>query len=562
MQQDLVSIGQGEAGLPALSRDEATTALLKLFSETTSRKEYLDRAVALLRDWSGCRCVGIRVLDDEGNIPYESYVGYSSEFWESESWLSVKCDQCICIRVIKGAPEPQDESSMTPSGSFRSGNTMRFIGRLTKPELARFRGVCTQTGFASLAVVPITYRGGIIGAVHMADEREGRVPAPAVEFIEMISPLMGEAINRFSLEEELGRNNDFQAAINSLLRLSLEAGPIEQILTRAQEILLSLSWLTFEPHGFIRLVDRESDFPQIPGYHRVPISSGYGILGYIFLQVKEATRQLHREEEMLASVAEVLASIITRHEMEERLLRAQRLEMAGRVAGQVAHDLNNLLTPLIGYPQLIKRQLPPNHPAVAYCDTQLKLAQQMVTINEDLLTLGRRGRLNQQPADLNYVVGLALSGAEDLPSSIQLRVELSSDLPQITAAPAQLLRAVSNLLTNAREAMESGGVLSVRTDVVHPDHPFGHHIHLAAGRYVRLTVSDTGSGIPSEIIDNIFDAFFTTKGAGGKSGSGLGLSIVQAIVDDHSGYVDVESQVGRGTTFSIYLPVREPAPQS
>ena len=263
---------------------------------------------------------------------------------------------------------------------------------------------------------------------------------------------------------------------------------------------------------------------------------------------------------MLAAAADVLAGIITRHEMEGRLLRAQRLEMAGRVAGQVAHDLNNLLTPLIGYPQLIKRQLPADHPAAKYCDAQLKLAKQMVAINEDLLTLGRRGRLKYQLADLNYVVGLALSGTEDLPSSMQLHVDLASNLPQISAAPAQLLRAVSNLLTNAREAMETGGTLSVQTGELRLDQPLGHYTHFDAGRYVWLNVSDTGSGISPDIINSIFDPFFTTKAPGGKSGSGLGLSIVQAIVEDHNGYVDVESQVGKGTTFSIYLPAQDQTP--
>jgi signal transduction histidine kinase len=561
MQHDRISAGQEGTTPPDPDRDQATTALLKLFSESNSRGEYLDGVVRLLRDWSRCRCVGIRVLDSGGGIPYESYLGYSREFWESENWLSVNCDQCICIRVIKGAPEPQDAVAMTPFGSFRSGNTFEFVAGLSPEARTRFRGVCMRTGFASLAVVPLSYRGQILGAIHIADEREGWVPRRVVEFIERMAPLTGEAVHRFGLEEELRRNHDLQAAMNSILRMSLEGLSLQDIVQRAQDILLSMPWRSFEPRGFIRLLDGTGEFPPIPGHREVPICSGGRTMGHIVLQLREGARALRQEEETLIALADVLAGIVVRYEMQERLLRAQRLEMAGRIAGQVAHDLNNLLTPMAGYPQLIKRQLPPDHPAVKYCDIQLKLARQMVAINEDLLTLGRRGRMKQQPTDLNYLAGMALSQMEELPPDIHLQAELASGLPQINAAPAQFVRVISNLLSNAREAMESGGVLTVRTGKSRLDQPLRHYSQVNPGEYVWLMVRDTGGGIPSEIISRVFDPFFTTKEPGRKSGSGLGLSIVQAIVDDHRGYVDLESEVNEGASFTIYLPVLQPHPR-
>ena len=138
----------------AESHTNATNALLELFARKFARKEYLDAVVELIRRWSGCRCVGIRVLDEQGDIPYESYVGYSQEFVKSECWLSIERDQCACIRVITEKPEPQDASVMTPAGSFRCDNTIEFVGELSEEERARFRGVCVQSGFASLAIVP------------------------------------------------------------------------------------------------------------------------------------------------------------------------------------------------------------------------------------------------------------------------------------------------------------------------------------------------------------------------------------------------------------------------
>ena len=261
----------------------------------------------------------------------------------------------------------------------------------------------------------------------------------------------------------------------------------------------------------------------------------------------------------LVAMEGIIRDITERKQMEERILRAERLETAGQIAGQVAHDFNNLLTPLAGYPQLIKRKLPEGHPAVRYCDIMVQSVQQMSEINEDLLALGRRGHFEQQPVDLNQVVEQSAENISRASDSLEVRLELNPDLMPVKGASAQLLRVVTNLLSNAREAMQDAGTLTVRTDNVYVDQPRGAYSHVEVGEYVRLDVADTGSGVAPEIRDRIFDAFFTTKVSGKRRGSGLGLSVVQAIVEDHRGHVELESAVGKGSIFSIYLPVcREP----
>jgi signal transduction histidine kinase len=184
-------------------RTEATNALLDLFVKKSTRKEYLDSVIELIQPWSGCRCVGIRILNEKDYIPYESYVGFDQEFWESENLLSVRYDQCACIRVVSGRPDPQDRPVMTPAGSFRCENTLEFVAGLSEEEKTRFRGVCIENGFQSVAIVPIRYRDRILGAIHIADEYEGKVTLSRIQFIESMAPLIGEAINRFNLEEEL-----------------------------------------------------------------------------------------------------------------------------------------------------------------------------------------------------------------------------------------------------------------------------------------------------------------------------------------------------------------------
>jgi signal transduction histidine kinase len=182
-----------------------------------SRKNYLDGALELLRDWSGCRCAGIRVMNEKDYIPYESYVGFSHEFWESENWLSTRNDRCACIRVVTGTPDPHDHPMMTPSGSFHCDNMFEFVGHPSDEEKDRYRGVCVENGFKSVAIVPIRLRERIIGAIHLADEREGNVPLKMVEFIESIAPVIGEAINRFKLEEELRESENRLRLLSSRL---------------------------------------------------------------------------------------------------------------------------------------------------------------------------------------------------------------------------------------------------------------------------------------------------------------------------------------------------------
>ena len=182
---------------------DAANALLKLYIIKSTREEYLDSVVELICRWSGCRCVGIRALDNYGNIPFESYVGYSREFRESENRLSLDKDQCVCIRVMQGKPEPQDLPAMTAGGSFRCHNITNFLSALSEEKRDRFRGMCLQNGFTSLAVIPIRFKNTVIGAIHLADEKEGMVPLKMVEFIESISLHIGEAVHGFSAEEEL-----------------------------------------------------------------------------------------------------------------------------------------------------------------------------------------------------------------------------------------------------------------------------------------------------------------------------------------------------------------------
>jgi PAS domain S-box-containing protein len=186
-------------------RQAMTNSLLELFARKATRKEYLDSVTDVIRQWSGCRCAGIRVMDGEGNAPYESSIGFSRDFLEVEHRLCVERDNCICTRVICGDPAAQDAPAVTPAGSFRVDNVIQFVHGLSPAHWGSFRGNCARAGFASLAVVPIRYREETLGLIHLADEREGIVSAACVQFVESMTPLIGEALRRFNAEAELNK---------------------------------------------------------------------------------------------------------------------------------------------------------------------------------------------------------------------------------------------------------------------------------------------------------------------------------------------------------------------
>lgn len=383
-------------------RTQATNCLLNLFAQKTSRKDYLHAVVRLISDWSKCRCVGIRVLDGKRQIPYESHEGFSEAFLKQENWLSIDHDQCACIRVVQGKFDPQDDSVITPAGSFRCNNLAKFFGGLSEKERAQYRGICIEAGFMSVAIIPIRYREEIIGAIHLADEKEQRVPLKMVEFIETMAPLIGEAIHRFNLESDLYRNYETQKAINSLLRLSLENIPLEEFLEGTLDMIISNSMISpearvciflTEPHNEVLAMKAQYGLPdsirkkcaRIPfggclcgrmaltkkiqytsdlndhhefihedisphSHYHVPILYGNRLLGMITLYLKEGDRPSQEREAFLTAVANTLASIILRREWEEalcesesrlRLLSAQLITVQENERKQIARDLHD-----------------------------------------------------------------------------------------------------------------------------------------------------------------------------------------------------------------------------
>jgi PAS domain S-box-containing protein len=215
--------------------------------------------------------------------------------------------------------------------------------------------------------------------------------------------------------------------------------------------------------------------------------------------------------------------------LQEFTSRAMRLETAGRIAGQVAHDFNNLLGPLMAYPDLITDTLPAQHEALPLIDDMRQAAEQIAEINQQLLTLGRRGHYNLQPLNLNKIVDQIIGDIFPAPETLIIEKNLAADLMNINAGGSQILRALSNLISNARDAMQDIGYLTVTTENFYVDDAALGFGHIPAGEYIKLTITDTGSGMSGDVLARIFEPFYTTKTATRKRGSGLGLSVVHAV---------------------------------
>ena len=255
------------------------------------------------------------------------------------------------------------------------------------------------------------------------------------------------------------------------------------------------------------------------------------------------------------SILAINTDITQRKKLEQQFLRAQRMESIGTLAGGIAHDLNNLLAPISMGVDLLRRhqQDPKAHTII---DTIGRSAKRGADLVKQVLSFARGVEGERVSIQVNPLIGeIASIVGNTFPKNIRLDTGISGGVWLIRGDPTQVNQVVLNLAVNARDAMPEGGTLTITAENVEVDEQYAvMNRTVSPGRYVVISVTDTGWGIPREIMDRIFDPFFTTKEIG--KGTGLGLSTVMGIVRSHGGFVNVYSEPGKGTTFKIYLPAQ------
>ena len=261
-----------------------------------------------------------------------------------------------------------------------------------------------------------------------------------------------------------------------------------------------------------------------------------------------------RTEELAQSNSALRREIAERQETERQLVHAQKMEAIGNLTGGMAHDFNNLLGVVIGNLDLL-RETAKRDPAIdELAQEALDAALKGADLTKRLLAFARRQPLQPRLIEINsHVSGISKLLGRVLGEQISMRYFFADDVWPVMADPAQLEASLTNLATNARDAMPNGGSLTIRTEnrVLDEDYA-AQHAELRPGDYAMIEVSDTGSGIPAETLSRIFEPFYTTKPQG--KGTGLGLSMVFGFMKQSGGHINVYSELGKGTTFRLYLP--------
>ena len=254
----------------------------------------------------------------------------------------------------------------------------------------------------------------------------------------------------------------------------------------------------------------------------------------------------------------IAKDISQRKQLEQQLKQAQQMEAMGSLAAGVAHDLNNILSGLVGYPELLLLDLPENSPMRSQIETIQRAGKRAADIVQDLLMIARRGVEDHIPTDINRTIGdylktLEFKQMEKAHPNIRFEVCLAEELIPANGSSVHLSKVVTNLVRNAVEAMPAGGTIRIETANRYLDTALDGYERIPEGEYVIIRIADEGVGIPDELLPRIFEPFYSKKRMG-SSGSGLGMTVVLNTVKDHSGFIDIQSSEAEGTRFEIYLP--------
>ena len=667
--------------LPLPSLAEVRNTFRQISGKAKSPKHYLDLVAEVLQKWTGCHCVGIRVLNEEGHLPYESYTGYSYEFWESENFLSVQKDQCACIRAVTGRWEPQDEPVVTRYGSFCCSHTTDYVNSLTSEEKERFRGTCVQYGLESVAVIPLYLQERIIGLVHLADERAGQLSIEVVEFIEWISHFISEAIQEEKLKVSHDRFFDILENASDLIQSVTPDGQYiyvnrawRETLGYTEEEVKALSVFDVvhpEKWSFCKeglkiigrkgvlkniqttFVTKDGQFIEVEGSATCRYEDGEpAATRGVFRDVTERKKvegKLLRSENFLNNIIDAIQDGITvvdkdltikrfnaqtkvwfkaQHPQvgkkcfavfhgrsvpcedcltlktfetgqsqftEKRttskngqdmwlelktypiieegkisgvieyirdITKRKRAEMGIRIAKEAAeaanrtksqflanmsHEIRTPMNGIIGMTELVL-ETDLTDKQRKYLVLAQKSACSLMNVINDILDFSKIEAKKLELFETEFNLGDLVKQATAFLSILAKEKHITLDciiypgLPELILGDADRIRQVLiNLIGNAVKFTEKGKV-EVRVQ--------------AAASEVLFTITDTGPGIPAGKLDDLFNSFTQLDGSLTRKygGTGLGLAISKRLVEMMNGSIWVESEEGKGSTFSFTVP--------
>jgi PAS domain S-box-containing protein len=436
-----------------------------------------------------------------------------------------------------------------------------------------------KLGGDSLICVPIIFEKDALGIV-VVDNSTSKRPLQQSDMSMLIgvaSQLAASIVNALSFEKLRDSGTKYrelvETASSAILRVNRE-GRITFVNTFAQQLLgyseselLGMEAARFllpvgdsGPAGFDAFVAGICREATPPAAREIPVELRSGKRTWLAWTYRPISDDRGHFLEMLCignDITELKRAERERKELQLQLQRAQKMEAIGTLAGGVAHDLNNILSGIVSYPELLLMDLEDDSPLRKPIVTIKKSGERAAAIVQDLLTLARRGVETTEVLNLNRVVADYLASPEfaklklDHPH-VAVDAQLDEQLLNMVGSPAHLSKTLMNLVVNAAEAMPSGGKVVIRTENDYRDRLISGYDEVLRGDFVVLTVSDTGIGISADDLERIFEPFYTKKTMG-RSGTGLGMAVVWGSVMDHHGHIDVKSVVGEGTTVTLFF---------
>ena len=563
---------------------EAMVTLLRLLNFPNDTRELICTVTGLLREWTHCEAVGIRLLDG-GDFPCHETRGFPAEFVEAENYLCerdlnpevVRDSQgnltleCICGNVLCGRFDPR-RPSFTPGGSFWTNSITKHLETIGTDYTDLVNNRCYGEGYESVALVPLRSSGRTLGLLQVRDRRPDRFTAELISQLERAAASLSIALEQRATQAALRASEEryrliSENAADVIWLLDVETNRYTFVSPSVQhmfgyfpeEFMANGLRLTLGPESYERAanwiaqalanVDSSVESSRTQVHQVDQVRKDRSIV-----RTEVATRLLPRQEGRGREVLGVTRDVTERLEGEARLMQAQKLESVGRLAGGVAHDFNNLLTVINGYSAMIMGQLAQSDPLHELVSEIRTAGERAAALSGQLLVLSRKQVIQPKEVNLNdIIVEVKKMLGRVIGEDIKLDSVLSVSLGSVLADPGQLHQILMNLAVNARDAMPGGGTLLIETKNVDLDENFvKQRTDVTPGRYVQLRVSDTGTGMTAEVVSHLFEPFFTTKQPG--QGTGLGLATVYGIVKQNGGSIWVDSELGFGTSFTICLP--------
>ncbi|MBU0769060.1 MAG: response regulator, partial [Proteobacteria bacterium] len=492
------------------------------------------------------------------------------------SSIMVMEDNGLYLRPIAGPHLPVDWlkriDPLRVGKKAGSCGTSAFSGRRvivenieTDPLWERGRGLALSFGLKACWSEPIKSEKDKILGTFAIYSYEPRSPSHAeIEVIESIANLAATIIQKNIAEKTLRESEEkyrllFENANDAIFvaQDQLIKFPNPRTLELAGYSTEELAKIPFvdlvHPEDKALVVDRH--IRRLSGEEDLPATYSFRVINKTGDEVLIELSAVTIIWEGRQATLNFLRDITQQKKIETQLQEAQRMEAIGTLAGGIAHDFNNIIGIILGYSELAVDDVPELNPARRKLEEIRKASLRAKDVVRQLLSFARKSEIKKKPTNLIPIVKESLNFLRSsIPRSIEIRQNIPEDVDSILADPTQMNQVLINLCTNANHAMPEGGILEVSLQNVELDGDMAvNYPDLKPGRYVNLTVSDTGQGINLELKDRIFDPYFTTKEIG--KGTGMGLSVVHGIVLSHKGAIFVDSEIGHGTTFSLFFKV-------